>query len=166
MAFLGGFKRVVERISVGGAVVGCVGWVTLMLLATANGVGRKFAYPVPNAIEMGQSLMVAGIFLGVAYVTLHRGHVNIDLLTRRLSPRIQAALDAMVNVVAVIIFGVLTWASGVVGWEAYTVRACKIAAFMWPIWPFQILLCVGLGMFVLQLVVNAITDVNKARGAG
>jgi len=166
MAFLGGFKRVVERISVGGAVVGCVGWVMLMLLATANGVGRKFAYPVPNAIEMGQSLMVAGIYLGVAYVTMQRGHVNIDLLTRRLPPRIQAALDAMVNVVAVIIFGVLTWASGVVGWEAYTVRACKIAAFMWPIWPFQILLCVGLGMFVLQLVVNAISDVNKARGAG
>jgi len=163
---MGGIKRVVERICVWWAAAGGMVLIVLMLLSAVHGVGRKFGAPIPNTVEISQTFLFAAVCLSLGYVTLRRGHVNIELLTQRLPVRAQAGLDAIVAIVAAIVFGILTWSSGVVGYEAYLVKAVKIAQYPWPIWPFQLMLPVGLGMFTLQLVVNAFADINKARRAG
>jgi len=163
---MGGIKRVVERICVWGASASGMVLVALMLVSAVHGVGRKFGAPIPNAVEIGQTFLFASICLSLGYVTLRRGHVNIEVVTQRLPARAQAGLDATVSAVAALVFGVLVWSSVLVGYEAYLIKAVKIAQFPWPIWPFQLMLPVGLGMFTLQLVVNAFADINKARRAG
>jgi TRAP-type C4-dicarboxylate transport system permease small subunit len=61
--------------------------------------------------------MFASVFLGMAYVALQRGHINVTMFTQRLSFRAQTILDIGVLLLAVSVFGLLTWSSWVLAWQ-------------------------------------------------
>lgn len=164
MNLLNASTRVVETLSGIGAVAGGAGIVILMLLATAGAIGRKFGQPVPNVLEACETIMFASVFLGMAYVALHRGHVNVTMFTQRLSPRAQTILDAGVLLLAAAVFGLLTWSSWVLAWQWFLIREIRLGAFPWPIWPFRFLFVVGMGLIALQLIFSVSTLVSKARG--
>lgn len=156
--------RVVETLSRVGAVVGGVGIVILMLLATAGAIGRKLGHPVPDVLEACETIMFASVFLGMAYVALQRGHINVTLFTQRLSPRAQTILDAGVLLLAAAVFGMLTWSSWGLAWKWFLIREVRLGAFPWPIWPFRFLFVVGMGLIALQLIFSAATLISEALG--
>jgi TRAP-type C4-dicarboxylate transport system permease small subunit len=147
-----------------GAVAGGAGIVILMVLATAGAIGRKFGHPVPNVIEACETIMFASVFLGMAYVALQRGHVNVTMFTQRLSPRAQTILDVGVLLLAAAVFGLLTWSSWELAWQWFRMREVRLGAFPWPIWPFRFLFVVGMGLIALQLIFSVVTLVSEARG--
>jgi TRAP-type C4-dicarboxylate transport system permease small subunit len=157
-------NRVVETLSRIGAVVGGVGIVILMLLATAGAIGRKLGHPVPDVLEACETIMFASVFLGMAYVALQRGHINVTLFTQRLSPRAQTILDAGVLLLAAAVFGMLTWSSWGLAWKWFLIREVRLGAFPWPIWPFRFLFVVGMGLIALQLIFSAATLISESLG--
>jgi len=157
-------NRVVETLSRTGAVVGGVGIVILMLLATAGAIGRKLGHPVPDVLEACETIMFASVFLGMAYVALQRGHINVTLFTQRLSPRAQTILDAGILLLAAAVFGMLTWSSWGLAWKWFLIREVRLGAFPWPIWPFRFLFVVGMGLIALQLIFSAATLISEALG--
>ena len=164
MKLLNASTRVVETLSRIGAVVGGVGIVILMVLATAGAIGRKFGHPVPDVLEACETIMFASVFLGMAYVALQRGHINVTLFTQRLSPRAQTILDAGVLLLAAAVFGMLTWSSWGLAWKWFLIREVRLGAFPWPIWPFRFLFVVGMGLIALQLIFSAATLISEALG--
>jgi len=156
--------RVVETLSRIGAVAGGTGIAILMLLATAGAIGRKFGQPVPCVLEACETIMFASVFLGLAYVALRRGHVNVTMLTQRLSPRAQTILDASVTLLAAAVFGLLTWSSWGLAWNFFLMREVRLGAFPWPIWPFRFLFVVGMGLIAQQLIFIAVALVSEALG--
>ena len=105
--------------------------------------------------------MFASVFLGMAYVALQGGHINVTLFTQRLSPRVQEILDACVMLIAASVFGLLTWSSWKVAWRFFLIREVRLGAFPWPIWPFRFLFVVGIGLIALQLFISAFTLLRK-----
>ncbi len=164
MNLLIAFTRVVETLSRIGGVAGGAGIVILMLLATAGAIGRKFGQPVPDVLEACETIMFASVFLGMAYVALHRGHINVTMFTQRLSRRAQTILDAGVLMLAAAVFGLLTWSSWGLAWKWFLIREVRLGAFPWPIWPFRFLFVVGMGLIALQLIFSAVNLVRKAPG--
>ena len=164
MNLLNASTRVAERLSRIGAVVGGTGIVILMLLATAGAIGRKLGHPVPNSLEACETIMFASVFLGMAYVALQNGHINVTLFTQRLSPRAQAILDAFVLLLAATVFGLLTWSSWRLAWKWFLIREVRLGAFPWPIWPFRFLFVIGMGLIALQLISSAVTLISKVPG--
>ena len=164
MNLLNASTRVVETLSTIGAVAGGGGIVILMLLATAGAIGRKFGQPVPDVLEASETIMFASVFLGMAYVALRRGHINVTMFTQRLSLRAQTILDAGVLLLAAAVFALLTWSSWGLAWKLFLIREVRLGAFPWPIWPFRFLFVLGMGMIALQLIFNAVTLVSEALG--
>jgi len=164
MKLLNTCNRVVETLSKIGAVAGGVGIVILMLVATAGAIGRKLGHPVPNSLEACETIMFASVFLGMAYVALQRGHINVTLFTQRLSTRIQTALDAVVLLLAAMVFALLTYSSFGLAWKWFLIREVRLGAFPWPIWPFRFLFVVGMGLIALQLVFSVITLIRVMLG--
>jgi TRAP-type C4-dicarboxylate transport system permease small subunit len=157
-------SRVVETFSRIGAVVGGAGIVILMLLATAGAIGRKFGKPVPDVLEACETIMFASVFLGMAYVALQRGHINVTMFTQRLSLRAQTILDVGVLLLAAAVFALLTWSSWRLAWKWFLIREVRLGVFPWPIWPFRFLFVLGIGMIALQLIFSAVTLFSKAPG--
>jgi TRAP-type C4-dicarboxylate transport system permease small subunit len=154
-------NRVVETFSRIGAVVGGVGIVILMLLATAGAIGRRLGEPVPDVLEACETIMFASVFLGMAYVALQRGHINVTMFTQRLSLRAQKTLDAGVQLLAAAVFALLTWSSWDLAWKWFLIREVRLGAFPWPIWPFRFLFVLGIGMIALQLVFIVVALYSK-----
>jgi len=156
--------RFVETLSKTGAVAGGSGIVILMLLATAGAIGRKLGHPVPCSLEASETIMFASVFLGMAYVALQDGHINVTLFTQRLSTRTQTILDTVVLLLSAAVFGLLTWSSWGLAWKWFLIREVRLGAFPWPIWPFRFLFVVGMGLIALQLIFSAVNLIRKAWG--
>ncbi|WP_157982010.1 TRAP transporter small permease [Oceanicella sp. SM1341] len=87
----------------------------LMMLQVSLDVICKYLFnrPVPLTLEAVASFyMVALIFLPLGLVTRERGHIGVDLFTRRLSARAQAGLDAFAGLLGVVLAGLLVWFTG------------------------------------------------------
>ena len=157
-------NRVVETLSRIGAVAGGIGILILMLLATAGAIGRKFGQPVPDVLEACETIMFASVFLGIAYVALQRGHINVTMFTQRLSIQTQKIMDASVRLLAAAVFSLLTWSSWKLAWKWFLIREVRLAEFPWPIWPFRFLFVVGMGMIAVQLIFSAVTLFTETQG--
>ena len=164
MNLLNASTRFVETLSKTGAVAGGSGIVILMLLATAGAIGRKLGHPVPCSLEASETIMFASVFLGMAYVALQDGHINVTLFTQRLSIRTQTILDTVVLLLSAAVFGLLTWSSWGLAWKWFLIREVRLGAFPWPIWPFRFLFVVGMGLIALQLISSAFNLIRKVWG--
>jgi TRAP-type C4-dicarboxylate transport system permease small subunit len=157
-------RRFVETLSRIGAVAGGAGILILMLLATAGAIGRKFGQPVPDVLEACETIMFASVFLGIAYVALQRGHINVTMFTQRLSIQTQKIMDACVRLLAAAVFSLLTWSSWKLAWKWFLIREVRLAEFPWPIWPFRFLFVLGMGMIAVQLIFSAVTLFTETQG--
>lgn len=154
-------SKVGETLSKAGAVAGGSGIVILMLLATAGAIGRKLGHPVPCALEACETIMFASVFLGMAYVALQNGHINVTLFTQRLSSRTQSLIDAGVLLLSAVVFGLLTWSSWGLAWKWFLIREVRLGAFPWPIWPFRFLFVIGIGLIALQLIFSVLKLIGE-----
>ena len=87
----------------------------LMLLALMgvtvwDVIGRYlFDAPLSGASEMTELLLAAIVFVGLPAVCLDDGHVSVDLVTSRLSGRIDRVRLVAARLVAAAVLGVVAW---------------------------------------------------------
>jgi TRAP-type C4-dicarboxylate transport system permease small subunit len=80
----------------------------MMLFAVSDMVLRGIGRTVAGSYEVIGWLSAAAMALALGSVQQHRGHVAIDLLTARLSPRWRAAIELLMSLCALLLFAVLT----------------------------------------------------------
>lgn len=92
--------------------IGAVALISITLIVFLNAMGRYlFSFTVTGAEELARLLMIHLCFLG-AYALLRRdGHVNVDVLTLLLTPRMQRVLRGLVGLVAAVLMAYLAWLS-------------------------------------------------------
>jgi TRAP-type C4-dicarboxylate transport system permease small subunit len=92
--------------------LGLVAGVTLaamMLFSVSDMVMRGFGRTVAGSYEVIGWLSACAMALALGSVQQHRGHVAMELLVVRLGPRLRAALDALMSLLALLLFATLTW---------------------------------------------------------
>ncbi|MEO1293656.1 MAG: TRAP transporter small permease [Pseudomonadota bacterium] len=96
-------------------------------------------------------LMVAATMIGLPYVQLVRGHVNVDLLPRLLPASMRVGLAVVVFGLSMAVVAVMTWHGYELwhiawsrGWTSDTVWGAKL-------WVPYLALPVGFGLYLLQL---------------
>ena len=136
----------------------------MTVIEVLNAVGRKLSMPFPCALESVESLLVISVYLGVAIVALEGGHVNVTLMTNRLSPSVQSALDALANLLGALTFGFFAVAAWVEGVKSVAILEMRIGMYRFPIWPFKIIFAFGLTLLMVQLGVNVVKYTYNALG--
>ena len=82
------------------ATIGMVFVLPLMLITTADVVGRGFFNkPIAGTFELSEYMLAVIILLGAAYTQQVKGHVAVDFLTSRFSTKTQALCQS-ISVVA------------------------------------------------------------------
>jgi TRAP-type C4-dicarboxylate transport system permease small subunit len=105
-------------------------------------------------IDVVTYCIVAATFIGSAYVLLHRGHVNVEILPLQLSgkPRFWLALFTIVISLA---FCTVLWVVCTKFWyEAYSSNWRSNTVWRARLWIPYLSMPVGLGLLVLQYVVE------------
>lgn len=101
-------------------------------------------------------LMIGATLLGLPYVQLLRGHVNVDLLPRLLPAALQKALACFTLLAAIAVVGVMLFYSFEL-WHLAWARGWR-SATVWgpPMWIPYLAMPLGFGLYLLQLATDMV----------
>jgi TRAP-type C4-dicarboxylate transport system permease small subunit len=122
---------------------------------------RLFNYSIAGADELsGYALAIATSF-GLAYATIERSHIRMDVVYRLFPRSWQAVLD-VVAVLALLAAGALFLEQGLFQFlESARFGVTANTPLRTPLWIPQAIWIVGLGLFVLVCLVVALTAIRR-----
>jgi len=144
-------KMLIQRVNFYVCAVGMCLLVPLMLLTTFDVVGRKFfSKTIPGAFELSEYILAVFILLGAAYTQQVKGHVGVDFLTSRLSPRVRAVCQIITILLSLFIITILIWQGWIEGIRERTVSDMLRI----PQYPFRLLVAIGGFLLWLELLID------------
>lgn len=109
------------------------------------------------------TFLFAGLgILGGAYVLLHKGHVSMDIIYTRLSPRKQAIMDLLTSFFFFLFCGILLWKGGQYAWTSLKLRETTTSAFAPPLYVIKMTIPVGAFLIILQGIAKFVRDLRTA----
>lgn len=143
-------------------IVGIGFLVIIMLLTVADVFLRYFLNsPIQGSLELTEYFMVIVVFFGVAWCGVRGGHVRVDLVVNRFSPRAQAIFDSITCLLSLTILPLIVWRSVV---ESNYVRAIPTLSDVLkiPAYPFLLVTAIGCAIFTLVLLTNLVQFISRA----
>jgi TRAP-type C4-dicarboxylate transport system permease small subunit len=131
-----------------------------MLLTTGDVLGRKFlSKTIPGAFELSEYILAVFILLGAAYTQQVKGHVGVDFVTSKLSPRLRNVCQIITTFLSLFIIAILIWHGWLEGIRERTVSDMLRI----PQYPFRLLVAVGGFLLWLELVIDLVDSVRKLK---
>ena len=161
------FLRVVDGINdwVGKAVAWLV--IIIMIIVTMEVVLRyAFNRPTIWAWDVNIQLAAAVAIFGAGYTLLHDGHVKVDVLAARLSPRKRAILDLITSALFFICITALIWKGWEQGLRSISNLETVPGLFNPPVYPLKMAVPVAAFLLFLQGVAKFIRDLAITRSRG
>jgi len=147
-------------VSKGLVVLGGIAVLFLCFYTTSDVVGRYvFNNPLPATLELTLILLTLITFLGIAHVQAIGGHMRLEFLWKRFSPRGQVILDILVILIGLFIFAIATWQ----GWkwfmEALATHEEMMGQWGIPSYPARLIFTIGAFSLCVQYVINLVQHV-------
>lgn len=98
--------------------------------------------PIPWSIEVPEQLLLVVVYLGLAYTTRVEGHVSMDIITIRLTPRVRGLLGAITSFVALGVNVFLLCQVALIFRDAFVEKwdlGATVRILVWPFYGFAVL---------------------------
>lgn len=138
-----------------------------MALGTADVVGTQFlGRPVPGALELTENSIVLIVFGGLSHAQIRRAHIRVEILYESVGKRMRSVMDLFADLVALGFFSALLWLG--VGEMLFSLRIgeATVGLIRLPLWPARMILCLGTGLLILQLVRDIALDIRLIATGG
>jgi len=135
----------------------------LMLVAGVDVVGRYvFNRPLLGAFELSELALAIMVLFGWGYNQAVKGHIDIDLLYKRLPHGAQTILDFLAPILGLSLFVFVSWQAinfmmDSIGWHETT------EMLHLPVWIFKLTIFIGAVSISLQFVVDIVTACQKVK---
>lgn len=150
---MGSIVRGLEWLSeAGGYVAGAVAVLLTVLVATSVIARRLLNAPLLITEEVSGYMVVAIVFLGLAYTMKAEGHIRADIILSHVPVRVRAVLEILETVIAFGFAGLLLAGSWRLAAEFYTQGSLSFRYLQTPLWIPGSLLVIGAALLSLQLV--------------
>lgn len=138
---------------------GLAGWlmVVMMSLLVTDVVFRSFGRPLLLMAELSVFVMMIVIYLGFSRCEEQREHVRLEFVVKALPPRHKPKVLFLANLLAVLVIALLFYAVTRSAWSTFQTGSAIAGAVDIPIWPTQFIMVIGMGVFLLQSIVNLFT---------
>ena len=123
-----------------------------------------FDQPHIWVVEIAQFTMAAYYLLGGGYSMIINGHVRMDLLYGRWSPRRRAVADTLTS--PFLIFYLIFLLIGAISSLEYAVTYGQTNYTPWapPLAPIKLIMTIGILLMLLQAIATFFKDLARARG--
>lgn len=161
-----GLSRFIDKIN---DLIGkAVGWLILImtLICAYNAIVRKvFSVSSNGFLEIQWYLFGAVFLLGSAYTLKENGHVRIDVLAARLSPKTQAWIDILGFILFILpMVGFVVIHGYEFVYNSYIVNEYSADPGGLIRWPAKALIVVGFGLLGLQVISELIKKSAQLSG--
>ncbi|MEX0759668.1 MAG: TRAP transporter small permease subunit [Tistlia sp.] len=155
--FARGITRLNDRI---GAVAAYLVLPIFALLLLEVGLRYWLGRPAVWTGELAQMLFGAYALLSGAYLLVHSGHANVDILHGALPPRARAAVDVATSVLLFVFIGALLYFGSSIAWQSTARLETSMSAWNPPIWPLKLLIPIAALLVLLQGLAKLIADLQ------
>lgn len=158
--------RVLRMIERAGLAVAALAFALMMGITVADVAGRYlFRAPLSWSFDLLTSyLMVAGFFFAISSAQAAGKHVGVDIVARRLPPRLRSALLGPALLAGAATTGVIALA----GWHgferAWTQDLVLDGIVAWPRWPTFVMVAAGAALLTARLVLEGLASLAGALG--
>lgn len=138
--------------------------VAMCLFITGEILSRLlFNYSFLGVVELVEQLVVILAYLSIAAVQKERKHITVDILpeklrARKAGPILDCILLAVSASMMAFMFVEVIW---------FLVRAYKMnsttTTLFWPVWPFILVMAIGILMMIMRLAMQLKNGFSKAR---
>jgi TRAP-type C4-dicarboxylate transport system permease small subunit len=156
-------RKWIHQASRGFNAVASVTIIFMVLLTGADVVLRFFGRPIPGTYELIGFLGSLVVSFSLAYTSVEKGHVSVDLLVERLPERVQLFVDGMGALLGAGLFGLVAWQSALYALEMKQSGEVSMTLQM-PVYPFLLGLAAGCAMLFLALILDMLRSFRRIYG--
>lgn len=135
----------------------------MMFLTVVDVTGRKFFdAPITGSYELTEFMLALIVFFSVGYTQIQKGHIAMEALVSRFSPRVQAITDSIVYLISIGLGAVLTWQ--LVAHAKRTWIGSHVTGVLnLPLYPFLIAAAFGCLLYCIVLLIDFLISLEKVR---
>lgn len=140
--------------------------VAVMMLIVVYEVFMRYFLRSPTlwVAEVSEFLLVYCVFLEVAWVMRINGHIRIDLVYSRLSPKRQTILSITTTALSIFFCAVFTWLTWERAWKALKLSETSGGGlFSVPMFPILIILPLGSLLLTIQCIRDIRSNIIKLK---
>jgi TRAP-type C4-dicarboxylate transport system permease small subunit len=153
-------QKHLTKLSLGFNALAGAAVVAMMLLTCADVVLRLFRHPIPGTYEIIGFLGTVVVAFSLAYTSLEKGHIAVEILVEKLPRRIQAGIEVFVSLIGAALFALITWQCTVYAADLKQSGEVSLTLTM-PIYPFIYGLAAGSGLLCLVLLSECMQSAGK-----
>lgn len=98
--------------------------------------------------------MLTTVYLGLANCEVARGHVRVEFLTERMSPRTAKGFAVFTGILSIFTLAVCSWAMTMNAIDSYTGDEAMAGLVPIPVWPIKAIMAVGIILYLLATLLN------------
>lgn len=129
--------------------------VLMMLLTCADVILRMFRRPIPGTYELIGFLGTLVIAFSLAYTSLEKGHIAVEILVEKLPRKLKVAAGTFASAISAALFALITWQSLAYAADIRQSGEVSVTLTM-PIYPFIYGIAAGSGLLCLVLLVESL----------
>jgi len=138
----------------------------IMFMVTIDVVGRTLLNsPLWGVLEISEFLLAGAVLLGLGYTEFLDGHVKVELIYDRLSPKWQNIMRIFYSLVGIGLYSVITWQSGLLTIDQMKDHLTSDVLRI-PAWPFRAFVPVGAFLMLLVLFLRVFENIQELRTKG
>ena len=135
--------------------------IPILMLVVLTEVAMRYVFNNPTiwTYETSTFIFGAAFMLGGAYTLIHKGHVKVDILYTRLSPRTRAIMDVVTFVFFLIFISIILWKGGDMVWKAFHSMERSGSSWNPVVWPSRLFIPIGAFLILLQGLAGFIRNI-------
>ena len=141
-------------------ILACAAVIAMMLLSTADVVLRMFGKPIPGTYELVGFLGTIIVSFALAFTTMEKGHIAVEILVEKLPQRAQFAIETFTNFVSFLVFGLIAYQAFIYALDIKKSGEVSLTLQM-PIYPFIFGMALGFGLLFLMLIADFIKSLQR-----
>ena len=141
------FDRIIDFLAV--VALALIAFMMLSVVAEVSIMRLLLNRPQAWVVDVTSQSLLFITFLGTAWLLREEGHVKMDLVLTRLSPRAQVVMNTIMSVVGTIICLVVAWYGARASWDHFQMGSWSATAMAIPRAP--LLAVIPVGSFLLSL---------------
>jgi TRAP-type mannitol/chloroaromatic compound transport system permease small subunit len=160
-------QRYIRKVIVGSAVTGWIVIVVMMIWVTGDVIAQIFGSSLPDTVNWVEILNVIGFTLPLAYVTMKKSHITVELFTAH--GRIKRLRDIFALILTFLFTGLVAWQLSGLAWRSTLMLESQNLTMRVYWFPAKIALALGfLGSAVIMLVhlIAALRGKKEEQGTG
>ena len=141
-------------------VLACAAVIAMMLLSVTDVVLRIFGKPVPGTYELVGFLGTIVVSFALAFTSMEKGHIAVELLVERLPQRAQLAIESFANFIGALLFGVIAYQAVLYALDLKKSGEVSSTLQM-PAYPFIYGIAAGCALLCLLLITDSIKSFRR-----